>query len=561
MKIKSILSYFWKLPICGILFFSGLAVSGVALPLLGFQAPELPAGTDPNTISLYFLGGSLFLGLLLSFLSVNLPDNFFVRWGLLFGLTWTVSAVVMVLESVFFMDTGAVSSAGSAVFTALNFLLPSLTLAGGVSWLFPPVSRDSALTGGLDKHNWTWKIPAALLAYPVIYILFGLIVQPLVAGYYTAGLYELEIPTWGQLVPLQLVRSLLLLAVCLPVIRHWRGSRRRLWLSLGLALFGLSAFMAVITAYWFPWQLRVFHGLELLADGLVYAGVLVWLFAAERETVSLEKASILLTILVLGILPSLLLPGCASRDKESLFPAPELTFSVTLETSPEGEIQGSTLITNQAERRFPGDGNFLGQMTLWNGNGEPRAGFKVYSLSAIEPGETQKLFTGRWQLDPGIYFLTWGSDPYGGVISAFIVSGEDSSNNPGRTWSIPTPPAREISGVESPGQITSFSQRADGTLFISGKTPLPDECCLYLMPFSSQGLLDGFPVGYCVHPVDGSWVLEVPLPDGEEWDFGPESGYRALLFSEHPSLPPSEPFQIDVSPPQSVAPALKRVNK
>jgi hypothetical protein len=35
----------------------------------------------------------------------------------------------------------------------------------------------------------------------------------------------------------------------------------------------------VITAYWFPWQMRFFHCLELLADGLLYAGVLTWLFA------------------------------------------------------------------------------------------------------------------------------------------------------------------------------------------------------------------------------------------------------------------------------------------
>jgi hypothetical protein len=81
-----------------------------------------------------------------------------------------------------------------------------------------------------------------------------------------------------------LARSALFLLVCLPVMRRWQGSRRSLWLSLGMSFFVLTAFMAVITAYWFPWQMRLFHGLELLADSMVYTAVLVLLFVPkERE--------------------------------------------------------------------------------------------------------------------------------------------------------------------------------------------------------------------------------------------------------------------------------------
>ena len=278
MKNKSILSYFWKLPLCGILFFIGMALSGVLLPLLGLQAPESPAGTDPNTIALYFLGGSILLAFLLSFLSQNLDLSGLPRWITLSNLTWIVGAAGMVLESAFFMETDAVSSAGSTLFTLLNFLLPSIALAGAVCWLFPPKNIKFGKKIELTPMSTIGKVGLALAAYPLVYFLFGLLVQPWVSAYYTTELFELTLPTWGQMIPLQIARSLLFLAACFPVIRNWQGSKQGLWLALAGSFFGLTAFMAVITAYWFPWQLRLFHGLELLADSLVYIGILVWLF-------------------------------------------------------------------------------------------------------------------------------------------------------------------------------------------------------------------------------------------------------------------------------------------
>lgn len=278
MKIKTILSYFWKLPLCAIAFFIGMALGGVLLPLMGLQAPAIPEGTDANTIALWFLVGSIILSLPLSTLARNLTAKITGRWLILSTLTWMVGGVGMVLESVFFMETGAVSSINSTLFTMLNFLLPSVFVSGVVVWLFRPFENDFGQNNPLNLGKWGWKLLAALAAYPIVYITFGLLVQPFIMEYYTQGMYELVAPTYGQLIPLQLARSLLFLFVCLPVIRWWKGDRRSLWLSLGFSFFVLTAFMAVITAYWFPLEMRVFHGLELLADGMVYTGVLVWLF-------------------------------------------------------------------------------------------------------------------------------------------------------------------------------------------------------------------------------------------------------------------------------------------
>lgn len=288
MNLKTILAYLWKLPLCGFGFFMGVALSGMILPMLGLQAPEMPEGVDANTIMLWYLLGSMLLALALSFLSRNLPVHGLLRWIILFELSWVFGALGVVIEASFFMTTGAVSSSMNALFTVLNFLLPAIFLSALVMVLFrplPPVEpcRRSfqSYVASHKKSSWMWRILLALLAYPVIYFAFGLLVQPFIQDFYAAGQYELTLPTWKELIPLQLTRSALFLVASLPVLVWWRGSRRKAWLTLGASIFILTAFMAVITAYWFPWQLRLFHGLELLADALVYAGVLTLLFRAS----------------------------------------------------------------------------------------------------------------------------------------------------------------------------------------------------------------------------------------------------------------------------------------
>lgn len=288
----------WKLPLCGLAWFIGMAIGGIALPMLGFPTPEMPDGTDSNTIVLYFLLGSMIMSLALSFVSFSLRVGWFLRWVILFELAWVFGAVGMVIESFFFMTTGAVSSILNALFTVLSFLLPSLFTSGVIAILFRPSQTESFLHSlntffsSKNASQWSWRFVSAFLAYPLIYFTFGLIVQPFIKDFYAQGMYELTTPTWGQLIPLQLGRSFLFLLVSLPVLIWWNGSRHGLWLTLGFSIFALTAFMAVITAYWFPWQMRLFHGFELLADGLVYAGALVILLGRKQAEGRIEAEHI-----------------------------------------------------------------------------------------------------------------------------------------------------------------------------------------------------------------------------------------------------------------------------
>ena len=284
--MKQIFQYLWKLPLCGIVFFAGMILSGAILPGLGFKSPEMPKGADANTVAVYFVLGSMLLAFVISFVSRNLEANWLARWIILSELTWNFGVAGMVLDSMLFMTTGAVSSITNMLFTLLSFLPSFLLLSAMVAMLFPPKAPQEPCLdclrnyfGGWKPIQWIWRLGCAVLAYPLVYFTFGLLVNPFVQKFYATGQYELSLPNWDQLIPLQLARSFLFLLVSLPVLAWWRGSKKELWLHLGASIFILTALMAVITSYWFPWELRLFHGLELLADALVYSGalaVLLW---------------------------------------------------------------------------------------------------------------------------------------------------------------------------------------------------------------------------------------------------------------------------------------------
>ena len=282
MSTKQLASVFGKLILCGMAFFAGLAISGTTLPLLGFQPPAIPAGTDANMIATWFFAGSILLAFALSLVTSHLRAAWYVRWALLFALIWVIGAVCMVLESMFFMTTGAVASLYDTLYTLLNFLLPSLFLSGAITFLFRPspgasdyLEQVQIFIQSRAYAQWLFRGLLVWLAYPLVYVVFGLMVEPFVGDFYIQGAFELTTPTWGQLIPLQLVRSLLILLVCLPFVIVWQGSRRKCWLAMSFSVFALTAFMAVLTSYWFPWQLRLFHGIELWLDALIYTGMLV----------------------------------------------------------------------------------------------------------------------------------------------------------------------------------------------------------------------------------------------------------------------------------------------
>jgi hypothetical protein len=268
------------------------------LKALQMPTPQIPAGTDPNLILLWMVAGSVLVALVLSWVARELQGHWGVRWAVLFALIWGGSAVNMVIEASLFTTSGAVASSQAMATTMVIYALPSLFLAGALALLFPPADSGHGLGESLRRffaqrpmRSWLWRLPLAVLAFPVVYFGFGLLVQPFVADIYAEGLYEMQLPTWGQMIPVQLARGLLFLLISLPVIAAWRKGNLHLIAVLGMTFFVLLSFMSVLTAYWLPLNFRLIHGLEILVDSLVYVAVLIWLLCS-----SLNSQSVLVSI-------------------------------------------------------------------------------------------------------------------------------------------------------------------------------------------------------------------------------------------------------------------------
>lgn len=281
MRLKSWLNYLWKLPMCGIAFFVGLILGSIVAIWMGLLSPGLPDGTDQMTLMRYAWLGSLVLALTLVSVSWGLSGGFVARWLILSFLTWIAFGVNTYLEAVIFTTLSAATP-----FTVVMYLFASLFCGAVVAWLFPPETAGTGFLASVKAFfarrgtgAWIWRLLAAFLAFPLIYLAFGRIVAPFVVDYYRQGTSQLTLPGWDQILPVLSLRSLLFLVACLPVFITWQESNRRLFVTLGLALFMMVGGLNMLQAYWFPPVLRVAHSLEIFADEVVYAGVLVVLLA------------------------------------------------------------------------------------------------------------------------------------------------------------------------------------------------------------------------------------------------------------------------------------------
>ena len=77
---------------------------------------------------------------------------------------------------------------------------------------------------------WLWRIPAAILAFPLAYFIFGAMIAPIVVPTYRAGIAGLVLPPLSTILPVQLVRSTLFLLASLPFLILWKGKSRLTYL-------------------------------------------------------------------------------------------------------------------------------------------------------------------------------------------------------------------------------------------------------------------------------------------------------------------------------------------
>jgi hypothetical protein len=228
--------------------------------------------------------GALVLVAAIAPLASRLAGGFVARWLALAGFVWVALGVCNGIEAHFFTTLGQWHA------IALVMLAPSLLFAALVAWLFPAVVGAETLTAtglrGRGLGQWLWRVPLALLAFPFVYYVFGMLLMTVAPGlmeYYRGGVAWLRIPDPAVIPLVQLLRSALFLVSTLPILALWRGRRGMLMLQLGLGSWVVVGLFGLLQAVWMPMALRVPHTLEILADSMVYAWMLVGLLVPARR--------------------------------------------------------------------------------------------------------------------------------------------------------------------------------------------------------------------------------------------------------------------------------------
>ena len=293
MSVKTLFIYFGKLLLSSLAFSVGVMIGGMVVNLLGLQPPQVPEGFDTSLAMQYMLLESPLLALALAMVARGIAGGFLTRTFVLSLLTWIAYTVNTQLEATIFTDFG-----GGFWYTVIDFGIASLLSGVAAAWLFPSGEKGEGIAaawkgffGQRTTWDWIWRLAVAAVAFMPIYYFFGLLVVPFTGEYYQRNMYGLQMPGLDQILMVLLLRSVLFLLACLPVIILWRKGRLSLFLSLGFALFVLVGLLNMLVAYWMPVSVRLPHTLEILADEFVYAGVLVALLKRGRRIPELITAS------------------------------------------------------------------------------------------------------------------------------------------------------------------------------------------------------------------------------------------------------------------------------
>jgi len=235
-------------------------------------------------IGFSFIAGIL-LALILGLVFIKLPFKLVVRIGMAWLALFIIQYFSNLFEAFFFttlFPTVLLFLAGvleSLVITFIEALL--------VGILFVPREIEKSYIKSYfaqrSGFSWALRIVVASLIYFPIYLVFGGLVSPFVLPYYTDPSMGLMIPSFDVMIPVELVRGLLYVLALLPIIAGIRIKRRYLYVGIASLLYIPGAFIPLLTNLSWPVQLRIFHGLEILADYLVYGAALIYLLARKEE--------------------------------------------------------------------------------------------------------------------------------------------------------------------------------------------------------------------------------------------------------------------------------------
>ncbi len=288
---QTLVRWSWRIPVCMAVLIAGQMLGVALVSALGLELAPSPVAVDEGTQFLMLFPAAIAVAVALAGMAVGLAGRWWERGAILAAFIWVIYGVGTAIESSLF------STLGGGVAMAVMQLPPAVLVALAVTLLFAAPSdegfreRAAAFFSGWKPGKLAARLGLAVLAFPLFYFLFGMMVAPIVTPHYER-LDFLVIPALPALLKVLFTRSVLLLLVSLPVIVGWRESRGRLMLALGLGHFVAVGFAGLIQAPFFPAILRWVHGIEILADSICYAAALVWLFFPRRSRAGEEQPAL-----------------------------------------------------------------------------------------------------------------------------------------------------------------------------------------------------------------------------------------------------------------------------
>ena len=278
---RNFASAFWKVILLALAFMIGLIGSRLLFYQLGIAPPRLSAQAPESIAIYYLLTGSLILTLGLFPLIHKIEGNFMSRFLIVFLFLFTCFGISVSVEN-------SIYTTESSPWITLVLLMPCLIFALVAILLTKTQFSSDKFSEKLKEFfktqttkQWLWKFFLAIVSFPIIYFIFGLIVSPFVMDYYQQSNLSLTVPAAGIIISVQVFRSFLFLLVTLPILITWTGNKTQLFLFLGLAHFVFVFSYDFVLAIQLPLALELIHGVEILLDSLVYAWVIVKLLTIE----------------------------------------------------------------------------------------------------------------------------------------------------------------------------------------------------------------------------------------------------------------------------------------
>ena len=284
-KGNSIIGWIGKVAAIAAAYFLGTMISGMVITAAGMPWPAFPNPPSQTTNLILGVFSSVLVAGCLALLAWGVRGSLPVRWLVLAAFTYVIFGLNNQIEAAAFTAFGGTTT------MLVFFVAPCLLGAAAAVWLVrPSPSRPPQhFTPQVRPvSTWWWRVVVAWLAFPVIYVFFGMLVSPIVVPFYKDPSFGLTLPGWNTILPVVLLRSALALAVTLPILLLWSRSRRSLFVSLAIAFFALMGLIGLAATTFFPPTLRVVHSIEILGDAVVYAWALVALFIPKARAESTD---------------------------------------------------------------------------------------------------------------------------------------------------------------------------------------------------------------------------------------------------------------------------------